>query len=466
MTTIWWIRRDMRLADNPALCAAARNGHVVPVFIYDPSVETLGAAPKWRLGLGLEHLMAQIKALGGQVILRRSDALEALKSLIQDTGATAVCWSRLYDADSIARDTRVKTGLQEIGVDAQSFEGHLLFEPWTTQTKQGGFYKVYTPFWRNVKERDIPSALPSPKLTFTDPPASDDLTSWHLGAGMNRGADVVLAHARVGECAAQDRLGDFIDENIGHYKSRRDFPAEPVCSGLSENLTYGEISPRQIWHAGQHALFEGAQGAEHFLKELVWREFAYHLLYYVPNLPQDNFRSGWENFPWRDDNKDANLWRRGRTGVRFVDAAMREMYVTGTMHNRARMIAASYLTKHLLTDWRVGRAWFEQCLIDWDPAANAMGWQWVAGCGPDAAPYFRIFNPDGQIDKFDKRGVYLDRWIAEDTPEPTETALSYFKAVPRSWGLDSNAAYPAPIAPLNDGRLRALAAYSDMPKSG
>lgn len=465
MTTIWWIRRDMRLADNPALCAAAQRGDVLPVFIYDQSVDALGAAPKWRMGLGLASLMAQIKALGGCIILRRGNALEVLKSLIDETGADAVHWSRLYDPDAIVRDTAVKTGLQDIGVDARSFEGHLLFEPWSTQTKQGGFYKVYTPFWRNIKDRDVANALTVPKLTFAKPPACDDLDGWGLGAAMDRGADVVLPHTHVGEAAAQDRLAHFICENVGHYKARRDFPAEPVCSGLSENLTYGEISPRQIWHAGQHALFEGAQGAEHFLKELAWREFAYHLLYYVPDLPQSNFKLGWDSFPWRNDNEHATRWKQGRTGVQFVDAAMREMYVTGTMHNRARMIAASYLTKHLLTDWRVGRRWFEECLIDWDPAANAMGWQWVAGCGPDASPYFRIFNPDGQRDKFDKNGAYTSRWIAENQNAPSQTALSFFDAVPHAWSLGPSAAYPAAIAPLSEGRLRALAAYSERPKS-
>ncbi|MBU2936900.1 MULTISPECIES: cryptochrome/photolyase family protein [Pacificibacter] len=467
MTALWWIRRDMRLADNPALCAAVRAGDVIPVFIRDGIVDALGAAPKWRMGLGLEHLQDQLKALGGDVVLRSGEPRDVLVQLAQETGATSVFWSRLYDAGCIARDTDVKSNLQAHDVEAQSLAGHLLFEPWSVETKQGGFYKVYTPYWNAVKQRDVDAALSIPVLKFAPMPASEALEDWQLGAAMKRGADVVIHHVHVGETAAQTRLARFIEDHIGHYKARRDFPAEPVCSGLSENLTYGEISPRQIWRAAQRALEEGAAGAEHFLKELVWREFAYHLLYHRPDLPTENYRSHWGDFPWNTDasRPDVERWRRGQTGIKFVDAAMRELYVTGTMHNRARMIVASYLTKHLMTDWRLGRAWFEDCLIDWDPAANAMGWQWVAGCGPDASPYFRIFNPDGQIEKFDKQGVYLGRWLAEGQVHPSETALSYYDAIPKSWSLAPQDSYPKPIATLNEGRLRALDAYSVLPKS-
>lgn len=467
MAVIWWIRRDMRLADNVALCAAARLGDVIPVFIRDAGVDALGAAPKWRLGLGVQHLAEHLKQLGGTIVLRSGDAREVLLQLAKETGASAVYWSRLYDPDAIDRDTDVKSALSAQGIDAQSFAGHVLFEPWSVETKQGGFYKVYTPFWNTVKHREIPPSVGVPEMQFAAAPHSESLADWHLGAAMNRGADVVLPHTHVGETAAQTRLTEFIDTHVDTYKARRDFPAEPVCSGLSENLTYGEISPRQIWHAGQRAFHEGAAGAEHFLKELVWREFAYHLLFHKPDLPTQNFRPHWAAFPWRDDSSavEVKRWMQGQTGIQFVDAAMREMYVTGTMHNRARMIVASYLTKHLLTDWRVGRAWFEECLIDWDPASNAMGWQWVAGCGPDAAPYFRIFNPDGQIEKFDKHCAYLDRWLVTKHTDPSATALSYFEAVPKSWGLTPDDGYPEPIAPLAEGRNRALEAYSALPKS-
>ncbi|AVW90937.1 cryptochrome/photolyase family protein [Celeribacter baekdonensis] len=461
MTSIWWIRRDFRLSDNPALVAAAALGAVVPVFVCDETVDDLGAAPKWRMGLGLAHLIARIEALGGRVILRSGAASEVLLELAKEVGAKGVYWNRLYDKAVIARDTAVKSTLKTAGIEAQSSNGHLCFEPWTVETKTGGYYKVYTPFWKTVRERDVADVLAVPKVTWPQAwPESEALSDWQMGAAMQRGAKVVLAHCHIGEEAALARLDAFIAQHVEAYKAKRDFPAEPVCSGLSENLTYGEISPRRIWHAGWHAMETGAAGAEHFLKELVWREFAYHLLYHEPDLPHRNHREGWDGFEWRGENDDAEAWRRGRTGVQFVDAAMREMYVTGVMHNRARMIVASFLTKHLLTDWRIGRAWFEDCLIDWDPAANAMGWQWVAGCGPDAAPYFRVFNPDGQAEKFDADGAYMRAWIAEEQARPSETSLSYFAAVPKSWDLSHQDIYPEPIIGLKEGRERALAAYA------
>jgi deoxyribodipyrimidine photo-lyase len=273
---------------------------------------------------------------------------------------------------------------------------------------------------------------------------------------MRRGAAVVRPWQRVGAAAAEARLDGFLASRVAGYRARRDFLAEDACSGLSENLTYGEIGPRQIWHAGWRALQEGAAGAETFLKELVWREFAYHLVYHSPQIVDRNWREGWDGFSWRGDNDEAERWRRGLTGEPVVDAAMRQMYVTGTMHNRARMIVASYLTKHLLTDWRVGQAWFAECLTDWDAASNAMGWQWVAGSGPDAAPYFRIFNPATQAEKFDPDGVYRRRWLDPRSPE----ARSYFEAVPRAWNLTASAPYPDPVIPLAEGRARALAAYA------
>jgi deoxyribodipyrimidine photo-lyase len=389
--------------------------------------------------------------------------LEVLRALIAETGARAVHWGRLYDPDAKARDTGVKVALRAEGVEAVSHAGHLLFEPWTVQTGQGGFYKVYSPFWRAVKDRGVAEPMPAPKAMRGPQvwPASDALEDWQLGRAMNRGADVVAGHAHVGEAAAQNRLRAFLGGPVEGYKARRDFPAEAATSGLSENLTYGEIGPRDVWQGGMRALHEGRAGAEHFLKELVWREFAYHLLHHTPHIATRNWRPEWDNFAWRGDSDDAERWRRGMTGEPFVDAAMREMYVTGTMHNRARMIAASYLTKHLLTDWRVGLRWFEDCLIDWDPASNAMGWQWAAGSGPDAALFFRVFNPETQAEKFDEGAAYRHRFIAELARAPGRDALAYFDAVPRAWGLDAQARYPGRMVDLAEGRKRALAAYAE-----
>lgn len=467
MTAIWWIRRDFRLEDNPALVAAAEAGHVLPVFLRDETVDGLGAAPKWRMGLGLAHLMRRIEARGGRVLLRSGEAKEALLQLVRESGATGVYWNRLYDKAAVARDTEVKAALKSAGIVAQSSNSHLLFEPWTVATKSGGAYQVFTPYWKTVRQRDVPAPLPAPDLVWADTTcASEDFHDWQMGRAMGRGAGVVRLYCRIGEAAAQARLSGFLDAQLHRYAERRDFPADLATSGLSENLTYGEISPRAVWQAGWHALEAGNPGAETFLKELVWREFAYHLLYHHPDLPERNFRAGWDGFAWRGESGDAQGWRQGRTGVRLVDAAMRELYVTGTMHNRARMIAASYLTKHLLTDWRLGRKWFEDCLIDWDPASNAMGWQWVAGCGPDAAPYFRIFNPDGQAEKFDPEGLYRKRWIAEGATAPDTAALSYFDAVPKSWGLSPDMPAAKPAQSLKTGRERALEAYQRLRARG
>ncbi|MCL4105358.1 UNVERIFIED_CONTAM: hypothetical protein GTU68_055489 [Idotea baltica] len=444
------------------MAALSSGAPIVPVFIHDETLETLGAAPRWRFGQGLETFAQTLEGMGSKLILRRGTALDCLTALAQETGATSVHWQRAYDPASIERDTAVKAALKAKGLNVESHAGHLLFEPWTVQTKVGGFFKVYTPMWKSVKDRPIaeslcaPTALPSPSQW----PKSDALADWNMGVGMKRGADIVAQHARVGENAAHQRLNAFVSGPIAAYRDDRNLPWKPGTSRLSENLAYGEISPRTCWHAGMCALQMGKDDAEVFLKELVWREFAYHLIYHTPHILTDNWRSEWEAFPWQTDETDkVTAWKQGRTGIPFVDAAMREMYVTGTMHNRGRMIVASYLTKHLMTHWKIGMKWFEECLIDWDPASNAMGWQWAAGSGPDAAPYFRVFNPVTQLDKFDPDHLYKNAWIAEGLSNPTDTALSYFKAVPKSWQLDPNTAYPTPIVTAEAGRKRALEAY-------
>ncbi len=460
---IVWFRRDLRLSDHPALTAAAQAGApIIPVFIWDEVADQIGAAPCMRWGQSIAALDRDLRAIGSALILRRGSALAVLRDLVQQTGAQAVYWSRLYDPQAVARDTEVKAALKAEGVDCSSFAGHLLFEPWTVKTKEGGYYRVYSPMWRAVKSLPVEGCLPQPTLTAPDQwPASDRLDDWQLDRPMRRGGPIVAAHQCVGEAAAQARLARFLETRIDSYKARRDYPADHVTSGLSENLTYGEIAPLALWHAGQMALEAGSPGAEHFLKEVVWREFAYHLMWHTPHILTRNWREEWDAFPWNTDENhpDVLAWKQGRTGEPFVDAAMREMWVTGTMHNRARMIVASYLTKHLMTHWRIGMEWFADCLTDWDPAANAMGWQWTAGSGPDAAPYFRIFNPETQIDTYDPDRLYLRKWIAERYGTPSDTALSYFEAVPLSWGLSKQIQYPKPIVSLSEGRAKALAAY-------
>ncbi|MBV7409675.1 deoxyribodipyrimidine photo-lyase [Maritimibacter sp. DP1N21-5] len=467
---ILWLRRDLRLTDHPALVAAAASGPVIPIFIRDAAVDRLGAAAKWRLGEALRVFGARLADEGSRLILRRGNALDVLREVIAETGAEAVHWSRLYDPDAIERNTDVKSALKDAGITVESHAGHLLFEPWTVETKAGDPYKVYSPYWRAVAERDPGAPLSAPTLKAPrDWPDSDDLADWELGAAMNRGAEVLARYSDPGEKAAQTRLGVFIRDKVAHYKQARDMVAEDGTSGMSEYLTYGEISPRSLWAAGQRAMDEGKAGAETFLKEVVWREFAYHLMYHFPRIVDRNWREEWDGFPWKDDERLAEVkaWKQARTGVPFVDAALREMYVTGRMHNRARMIVASYLTKHCMIHWRVGQQWFEDCLTDWDPASNAMGWQWVAGSGPDAAPYFRIFNPETQAEKFDPEGDYRDRWVAEGQDDPPETARDYFAAIPRAWKMDMHGNYPdTPIVGLKEGRDAALDAYQNRPNAG
>jgi deoxyribodipyrimidine photo-lyase len=387
-----------------------------------------------------------------------------LANLAAENGAGAVWWSRAYDPAAIARDTAVKAGLSNQGIDARSFKGHVLFEPWTVETKTGGFYRVFTPMWKSVRGRELAAELPTVRsLPAPDAwPKSDKLADWTMGAAMDRGANVVGKYVCVGEDAARNRLADFIEDKAADYKEMRDVMAADGTSRLSENLTYGEISPRTCWHAGWSALYQGKGGAETFVKEVVWREFAYHLAYHTPPIVTGNWKPEWDAFPCNEDEglPEVEAWKRGRTGIQLVDAAMRELYVTGTMQNRGRMIVASYLTKHLMSHWKIGLKWFEDCLIDWDPASNAMGWQWTAGCGPDASPYFRVFNPDTQAEKFDKAREYRARYLAEPFDNPGAPALDFFQAAPRSWGMAEGDDYPLPVVALDEGRKRALDAYS------
>ena len=439
---------------------------MIPVFIRDDQAHALGAAPKFRLGLALGQLAQALDEKGSRLILRSGPAKDVLTDLIRETGADAVYWSRNFDPSSIARDSEVKSALKAQGIEAESFRGQLLFEPQEVKTGQGGPYRVYTPFWKAVRGRPVANPLPAPARIAAPQgwPKSESLSDWQMGADMDRGAAILRPYVQLGEAAALKRLSGFTENAMDQYKARRDLPAVDGTSALSENLALGEISPRQCWAAAQDLMHHGSVGAETFLKELVWREFAYHLAYHTPHLLTGNWRQEWDGFTWNTDpdTPEVLAWKQGRTGVPFVDAAMREMYVTGRMHNRARMVAASYLTKHLLTHWKVGLDWFADCLIDWDPAANAMGWQWVAGSGPDASPFFRVFNPETQAKNFDPKGVYAKRWIAEGQRNPPETALSFFEAVPRSWQMSPAAPYPRrPIVDLSEGRKRALSAYEN-----
>jgi deoxyribodipyrimidine photo-lyase len=462
---ILWFRRDLRLDDNPMLAAAAATGRpLIPVFVADASVTGLGAAARWRMGQAIDAFAGRLRGVGARLILRRGEAQAVLRALLAETGAGGVWWTRLYDPAARQRDGTIKSALRADGLEARSFDGHTLAEPWQIETAAGGFFKVYTPFWKALSARGVASPLAAPAYLSTpgDWPMSDVLSGWHLDAGLNRGVAVLAQHAQVGEGAALARLDRFLAGPVETYRTDRDYPALNAVSGLSENLTYGEIGPRRIWHAAQaiEAAEPGHAGALHFRKELAWRDFAHHLMYHTPHILTESWRPDWDGFAWKGDGDVAERWRRAMTGEPIVDAGLRQMYVTGTMHNRVRMIVASYLCKHLMTHWKIGLDWFADCLTDWDPASNAMGWQWVAGSGPDAAPFFRVFNPAVQAEKFDKTNVYRRKFIAEINREPGPLARAYFDAVPRSWALDPRAPYPRPMVDLAEGRARALAAYA------
>jgi deoxyribodipyrimidine photo-lyase len=458
---LFWFRRDLRLADNPGLAAAAASGGpVIPVFVLDPETEALGAAPLWRLGLSVERLAKDLAEAGGRLVLRRGPAAETIAALAREAGAAEAHWSLWPTPEARARDEAAAAALRAAGVEARSHPGHLLHEPETLANGTGRPYRVFTPFWRAVAARPVAEPLPAPRLPAPEAwPRSEALEAWGLARRMNRGAAVVARHLAVGERAARDRLGEFLETGIGDYAGRRDRPDQAGTSRLSENLAYGEISARTVWVAAGRAWAEGAAGAEAFCRELVWREFAWHLACRTPHILDRNWREGWDAFPWRGENPDLERWRRGTTGEPMVDAGMREMWVTGRMHNRVRMVAASYLCKHLMTHWRQGAEAFADCLVDWDPASNALGWQWVAGSGPDAAPYFRIFNPETQAARFDPDGAYRRRFLLGWDGGGGREARSFFEATPRRWGLRPDAPYPQRLAPLKEGRERALAAY-------
>ncbi len=446
---IVWFRDDLRLADHPALHAAHELGQpVVGVYVLDEDSEgirPLGGAARWWLHQSLIVLAASLSALGGQLVLRRGAAAPIIAGLAREAEASAVFWNRRYGLAERTVDTNIKSDLRASGVDAHSFAGSLLFEPWTIQTGQGNPYSVFTPFWRACTSTPPPRApypAPTSVAPFTPKLPSDNLESWGLEPTEPDWSDGLRAAWTPGEVSAQNLLKTFLAESLPHYGTKRDEPAQNATSRLSPHLRWGEISPYQVWAATEEAKREltgpALASATRFLTEIGWREFACHVLFYAPELATKNLRPAFDNFPWPPLDHDAlAAWQQGRTGFALVDAGMRELWRTGSMHNRVRMVTASFLIKNLLIDWRQGEQWFWDTLVDADGASNAFGWQWVAGSGADAAPYFRIFNPELQAAKFDPKQQY----IRENIPE---------------YGTD---AYPAPLVDLGETRRAALAAY-------
>ena len=464
-----WFRQDLRLSDNPALAAAVERGNsVIPVFIWSPKEEGVwspGGASKWWLDRSLSALATDLEKRGSKLVIRRGPSAAALRQLLAESGATSVFWNRRYEPAAIARDTELKAELRERGIEGKSFNGTLLFEPWAIQNSTGQPFRVFTPFWRACLSKacaqaaaDAPTRLRAPGTW----PRTLALAELKLAPAIDWASGLREAW-KPGESGAQRELQRFQATALDEYQEGRDKPGVTGTSRLSPHLHFGEIGPGQIWRALNQGKTNAASGA--YLRQLSWREFAHHVLYHFPDSPQQALRPEFSAFPWKTDPQSLHAWTQGKTGYPLVDAGMRELWHTGWMHNRVRMVAASFLVKHLLTGWQEGAAWFWDTLVDADLANNTLGWQWVAGCGADAAPYFRIFNPVVQGEKFDPSGNYVRQWVPELAALPDEWLHKPWKAsasVLAKAGIELGATYPAPIVDHEQARARALAALSGM----
>ena len=457
--SIFWFRQDLRVEDNPGLCAAAEAGEVLPVFIWerDPKNQwPLGGASKWWLHKSLQALIDS----GVPVVIYEGKPLEVLQGLVKETGAEGVFWNRCYEPHSIARDKEIK---ETLGC-ATSCNGSLLFEPWTVKNKSGGFYKVFTPYWKHCVASESPRrVVEKPAVSYGENPvqgvALEALGLLPKNPDWSVGFD---DYWQPGEVGAMNRLKWFLDGPVYDYGKDRDLPGKEGTSRLSPHLHWGEISPHQVWEEVHGRCDIEKKGVQVFLSEIGWREFSYHLLYHFPDLPKKAFQEKFTKLPWAEDREVLRRWEKGQTGYPIVDAGMRQLWQMGWMHNRVRMIVASLLTKHCLIPWQQGEDWFWDTLVDADLASNSAGWQWVAGCGADAAPYFRIFNPVSQSEKFDAKGDYIRQWVPELQGFSDKEIHAPWLVSPerqKDAGCIVGKDYPEPVVDVKVGRTRALEAY-------
>jgi deoxyribodipyrimidine photo-lyase len=462
-----WFRQDLRVSDNPALAAAVlAHKNILPIFILDENTRNLGGASKWWLH---NSLLSLSESLQNNLCFYQGNTEKIIFDLVSKYSIKDVYWNRVYEPACIERDTNLKKLLKENSVDCHSLNASLLWEPWQVVKSDGTPYKVFTPFYRkgcaNATVPRQPVSTPETINTFKD---NDSLTISELALLPKEKWHYKFAPFwQVGEKAAQQRLLAFIDRGLANYKEGRNYPAKNNVSRLSPYLHFGEISPHQIWHAllAQELINGESKDIDHFKSELGWREFSYYLLYYFPDLPWKNFQAKFDNFPWVDNEKLLTAWQKSQTGYPIIDAGMRELWQTGYMHNRVRMIVASFLVKNLLIHWRYGEEWFWDCLVDADLANNSASWQWVAGSGADAAPYFRIFNPILQAAKFDPEGSYIRRFVPELSELPTKYLYAPWEApklILQAANIELGTTYPKPIVDMEKSRQAALVAYKHM----
>jgi len=473
---IVWLRQDLRLADNPALQAACRHGGpVVPVFVWAPEEEGAwppGSASRWWLHQSLEQLAAACDTAGSELVIRRGSSIAELRRVAKAAGANAVFWNRRYQPAALARDRQVEEALRTAGLQTESHNGALLHEPWTIQNKSGRPFQVFTPFWRTCLNSGEPAApLPAPRMLMPPSRRPTSLPLMVLGLeAAHSWTDGLRAAWHPGSVGANAELRRFLRQDLESYDEGRNRPDQPGTSRLSAHLHFGEISPRQVWHAVKgfaesRSLPAAVWRRWQFLTELGWREFAHHLLFHFPHTPEQPLRPEFAGFPWRKNSTWLRAWQRGRTGYPLVDAGMRELWSTGWMHNRIRMVAASFLVKNLLIPWQEGARWFWDTLVDADLANNTLGWQWTAGCGADAAPFFRIFNPVNQGAKFDPNGGYVRRWVPELARLPAAWMHRPWETPPSvlaTAGVELGRTYPRPIVSPFISRELALEAYQRM----
>jgi deoxyribodipyrimidine photo-lyase len=457
------------LSDNPAVANACRYPQkILPIYILDELTCPLGGAQRWWLHHSLIALQVELQKMNLNLSLCQGNALEVLTQLVKTYAIDTVYWNRCYEPEVIVRDTLIKQTLHNMGIKVLSSNGSLLHEPWQIANASGHFFKVFTPFWRAcLKQMIIPAENKCLYMPEALAAKSDSLDNWNLLPKKPNWAERFEFLWRPGEAGAQEKLVDFIQQGLKGYDISRDNPAENATSKLSPHLHFGEISPWQIWRAietvNRNKNYD-LKSIDRFLAEIGWREFSYHLLYHFPTLPKENFKSAFNVFPWQNQASLLKCWQKGRTGYPIVDAGMRELWHTGYMHNRVRMIVASFLTKDLFIDWRLGARWFMDTLLDADVASNSASWQWVAGCGADAAPYFRIFNPTLQGEKFDPEGLYIKRWVPELKQVSVQWIHKPWMAPDGRLGLCLDTDYPKPIVDHAMARQQALLFYKMIAK--